>query len=46
VVRFVGSGPTTGEAPITEDRTRLAALQPRNATVYSPAETLLVEGKP
>ena len=40
-VRFVSTGPSTGGPSITEERTRLAALQPRNVTVHSPVERYL-----
>ena len=37
----MSTSPTTGEPSITEDRTRLAALQRRNVTVHSPVERYL-----
>jgi hypothetical protein len=40
-LRFVSTSPTSGEPSITEDRTRLAALQRRNVTVHCPVERYL-----
>jgi hypothetical protein len=40
-VRFVSTGPSTGEPSITEERARLAALQPRNVTVHSRGQALI-----